>query len=168
MHQYQIQNINFFASLGSVNISYSSCGLFYYEPEPIFLQIDYFISCISSTVTDKPNTVYQYTLSKLCNTDTYLVPKPFDQSTQLNPQGTNNELPRHFPTNSRMPRYGRIEIQLFTDTLFTTEIEVSTRGKTVPIYLLVIGYLFKYTTCSQTGVPRYTIDGNCLFSITTK
>ena len=73
-----------------------------------------------------------------------------NQTTQLNKQGADNDLSRHFSTNDRMLRYCRIDSQFFTDTFFVTARGKSSSGHTcMQIYVSDCGFVALYPMTSK-------------------
>jgi len=98
----------------------------------------------------KPKTISFDFLSKIWNISEDLASKVLDQTTQLNRQGADNDLSRHFSTNDRMLRYRRINSQFATDTFFVTAKGCSSRGHTcMQIYVSDRGYVALYPMRSK-------------------
>ena len=92
----------FAMSIGSITSSFSgTCDLF----QPINDYIKDFTSKIDSAMASKPKTISPEFLSKIWHIKPDLATKVLNQTTQLQRQGVNNELSRHYSTNDRMLRY---------------------------------------------------------------
>ena len=70
---------------------------------------------VSGTMDGNNNMKSPDSLSKWWKPNIYFASKSLDHNTQLNLQGTNNELPPHLSTNDRMLRYRWIRINIFKD-----------------------------------------------------
>ena len=86
----------FVASIESVRVGLLSCSLFYYKPNPFLFKVDDLNPIVSATIAEKPNTVSPELLSKVWNINVSISTKALDQNTQLNCQGSNNDLYIHF------------------------------------------------------------------------
>jgi hypothetical protein len=154
----------FCTSIGSTTAyKNDSCDLF----EPTFSPVSTHKATLHSIQASHPSHLTPQFLSKIWNIKTDLASKTLDQTTQLNRQGGDNELSRHFSTNDRMLRYKRINSQFFTDTFYVTSKGRSTRGNTcaqmfvsdkgyVAIYPMESKRHFKdalHLFCKEIGVP---------------
>ena len=115
----------FSASIGCTSkFNEHSCDLF----QPILTTIEEFKADIDSALASKPKTISPEFLSKVWHIKPNLTSKVLNQTTQLQRQGADNSLSRHYSTNDWMLRYKRINSQFFTDTFFVTAKGKSTRG----------------------------------------
>ena len=85
---------------------------------------------VGATSASKPRGVTAETLSKIWRIDYETAARTLKVTTQLNHQGGNETLSRHFGTNDRMLRYKRIKSEFYTDTFFVTGKARSIRGYT--------------------------------------
>ena len=149
----KVEESKFSMSIGSVSVDKVSCDLFEIE-EPMFMEFDDFVNDylphVSAAHASKPKTVSSDFLSKIWNISEDMASKVLNQTTQLNRQGADNDLSRHFSTNDRMLRYRRIDSQFFTDTFFVTARGKSSRGHTcMQIYVSDRGYVALYPMTSK-------------------
>jgi len=140
-------------SIGSVSVGKVPCDLFKID-EPRFMEFDDLINDylphIPAAHASKPKTISSDFISKIWNISEDLASKVLDQTTQLNRQGADNDLSRHFSTNDRMLCYRRINSQFFTDTFFVTAKGRSSRGHIcMQIYVSDRGYVALYPMRSK-------------------
>ena len=83
--------------VGRVNVSSSSCGLLYNNPETTFFQFDDLNYSLSNTLSSKKNMAYTEYLSVVWNIDTYVASKYLLQNTQLITKATKMTLPVILP-----------------------------------------------------------------------
>ena len=113
----RLESSKFGMSIGSIKAYVEgSCDLF----NPVYANIDYFKSQIDMAQGSKAKTISPEFLSKMWNIHPDLSAKTLNQTTQLNRQGSDNDLSQNFSTNDCMIRYKRINGQFFTNNLFAT------------------------------------------------
>ena len=150
------------------------CDIFSISDDPNFMHWDNIdFASDSSAQAGNLKTISADFLSKIWNIDNSTATMVLDQNTQLNHQGTNNDLPGQVLTNDRMLQYKRVNRQFFTDTFFVTASGVSTRGNNcaqifvgdkwlITIYPMRRKVEFPdalHVFCKEIGVPIYLIVG---------
>ena len=160
----KLETSKFCTSIGSTTTYQdNTCDLF----EPIYTHLSMHKADLDSAEASKPRTITPQFLSKIWNIRSDLAHKALNQTTQLNRQGGDNSLSRHFSTNDRMLRYKRINSQFFTDTFFVTAKGKSLRGnKCAQMFVSDKGYVAIYPMetkgsfkdslhqfCKEIGVP---------------
>ena len=100
---------------GSTTVNADGCKLF-----EAALESEPGMASVGATSASKPRGVTAETLSKIWRIDYETAARTLKVTTQLNHQGGNETLSRHFGTNDRMLRYKRIKSEFYTDTFFVT------------------------------------------------
>jgi hypothetical protein len=136
-------------AMGSTTVNADGCELFEHSSAP-----DSASAILGATLASRPRGVTAETLSKIWRIDYETAARTLKVTTQLNHQGGNENLSRHFGTNDRMLRYKRIKSEFYTDTFFVTGKARSTRGYTcMQIFVSDKGFVKVYPMRSPSEYP---------------
>ena len=134
---------------GSTTVNADGCELF-----EAALESEPGMASVGATSASKPRGVTAETLSKIWRIDYETAARTLKVTTQLNHQGGNETLSRHFGTNDRMLRYKRIQSEFYTDTFFVTGKARSIRGYTcMQIFVSDKGFVKVYPMRHQREYP---------------